>query len=66
VARNLEVVGVVGGDLQEHAGIGAALVGLPVECRKRGPKPRQVATRFLSRTGGAALQQLAMLSFISR
>lgn len=44
------VGGGVARDLKEDAGIRAAFVGWPVECRKRGPKPRHVATRLPSRT----------------
>src|SRR5579862_6830921 len=45
-----QVGSIVASDLEEDAAVGAAFVGLPVEWRKRGPKPRQVATFLESRT----------------
>ena len=49
LVRYPEVEGVIARDLQEHAAVRTALVRLAVECRKRGPNSRQVATRFASR-----------------
>ena len=50
LAGNWQVELVVGSDLQKHAVFAPPLYACPVECRNRGPKPRQVALPFCSST----------------
>jgi len=47
---NIDVAGVVGGDLEEDAGVGSAFVVLAGGVEEARAEARQVATRFLSRT----------------
>ena len=57
---------VLAGDLQEDARVGPPLYAWPVECRKRGPNPRHVATRYRSRMAERiACSAASFASFIS-